>query len=324
MRDGVVMRLTDTQINYFVSQVLRLPPGKRQEYLKQVDFLIKRLESKINEDASFQVVGFKKTGSLVKGTVLKPQGDNGVDADVAVYLNVSESDKEDVAKLHQIILKLVRAVYPQKQSGDFGVQPRTLGIHFRESGLDVDLVPIIPIVGQPGYGWQPSSGQGQPVKTSVEGQIAFLKKRSDADPSYRSVVRLAKKWRNNKELDQMRSFLIELILAHLYDTRGVISGLEEGIQRFFLYIAQSKLLQPVAFPENGKLTQFPKGVVVVLDPVNSTNNVALRLTDAERKEIVQEAERAWERISTASFCAGKGDSIDHWKEVFGRSFVIEE
>lgn len=318
------MKLTDAQINYFVSQVLKLPPGKRQEYLKQVDFLIKRLESKIKEDASFQVAGFKKTGSLVKGTVLKPQGDNGVDADVAVYLNVSESDKADVAKLHQIILKLIRAVYPQKQSGDFEVQPRTLGIHFRDSGLDVDLVPIIPIVGQPGYGWQPSSGQGQPVKTSVEGQLAFLRKRSDADPSYRAVVRLAKKWRNNKEIDQLRSFLIELLLAHLQDTRGAIPSLEEGIQRFFLYIAQSKLLQPISFPENGTATRFPKDVVVVLDPVNSTNNVALRLTDAERKEIVQEAERAWERISTASFCAGKGDTIEHWKEVFGRSFVIEE
>lgn len=318
------MKLTDTQINYFVSQVLRLPPGKRQEYLKQVDFLIKRLESKIKEDASFQVVGFKKTGSLVKGTVLKPQGDNGVDADVAVYLNVSESDKEDVAKLHQIILKLVRTVYPQKQSSDFGVQPRTLGIHFRDSGLDVDLVPVIPIVGQSGYGWQPSSGQGQPVKTSVDGQLAFLKRRSDADPSYRTVVRLAKKWRNNKELDQLRSFPIELRLVHLQDTCGAVTSLEEGIQRFFLYIAQSKLLLPIWFPENGTVTKFPKDVVVILDPVNSTNNVALRLTDVERNEIVQEGERAWERISTASFCAGKGETLDHWKEVFGRSFVIEE
>jgi tRNA nucleotidyltransferase (CCA-adding enzyme) len=318
------MKLTDTQINYFVSKVLKLPPGKRQELFNQVDFLIKRLEGKIKEDGLFQVTGFKKTGSLVKGTVLKPQGDNGVDADVAVYLNVSESDKEDIAKLHQMILKLVRAVYSQKQPQDFKVQPRTLGIHFRDSELDVDLVPIIPIAGQSGYGWQPSSAQGQPVKTSVDGQLAFLKKRSDADPSYRTVVRLAKKWRNNKELGQLRSFLIELVLAHIQDTCGVIHSLEEGIQRFFLYIAQSKLMQPIAFTENGIVTKFPKDVVVVLDPVNSTNNVALRLTEAERKEIVEEAERAWERISTASFCAGKGDTIDHWKEVFGRSFVIED
>src|SRR5438105_6236813 len=104
------MKLTDTQINYFVSNVLRLPPGKRKEYVKQLDFLIERLTAKINNDGSFRVKGFKKTGSLVKGTVLRPKGDDGVDGDVAVYLDLSESDKSDIALLHKIILKLARAI----------------------------------------------------------------------------------------------------------------------------------------------------------------------------------------------------------------------
>jgi hypothetical protein len=193
------MKLTDTQINYFVSNVLRLPPGKRKEYVKQLDFLIERLTAKINNDGSFRVKGFKKTGSLVKGTVLRPKGDDGVDGDVAVYLDLSESDKSDIALLHKIILKLARAIYPLKKDEDFEVQPRTLGIHFRDSGLDVDLVPIVPIPGKPGYGWQPSSQQGDPVNTSVDGQLAFIKKRSDADPLYRALVRLGKKWRNNND-----------------------------------------------------------------------------------------------------------------------------
>jgi hypothetical protein len=320
----VAMKLTDADINIFVAQVLKLRPGKRQQYLKQVDFLITRLEAKIKDDESFRVIGFKKTGSLVKGTVLRPHGDYGVDADVAVFLNVSESEKADVDKLHEIIRKLARAIYPQKQASDFEIQPRTLGIHFRDSELDVDLVPIVHISAQPGYGWQLSSGQGEPVKTSVGGQLAFLKKRSDGDPAYRTLVRLAKKWRNNKELESLRSFLIELLLAHLQDVHGNAPSLEEGIQRFFLYVAQSKLGKPIAFPENGTVRQFPSDIVVVLDPVNSSNNVALRLTEAERSEIVKEAELAWERITTASFCAGKGETIDHWKEILGRSFVIEE
>lgn len=318
------MKLSDTQINHFVSQVLKLAPGKRQEFLNQVDFLVKRLEGKIKEGGAFQVLGFKKTGSLMKGTVLKPQGDNGVDADVAVYLDVSESEKSDVAKLHELILKLVRAVYPQKKAEDFAVQPRTLGIHFRDSGLDVNLVPIIPIPSRPGYGWQPSSDGAQPIVTSVDGQLAFLKKRSDADPHYRPLVRLAKKWRNEKEIEQLRSFLIELILAHLQDTLGEAPSLEDGIQRFFLYIAQTKLLQPIEFAENGVVSKLSNDPVVILDPVNSDNNVARRLTNAERLELVQAAERAWERISAASWCSGKGQTIEHWKEVFGRSFVIED
>ena len=162
------MRLSDRQIKIFVSKVLHLGQGKRQEYLAQADVLIQRLEKKITEDSSFNVTGFKKTGSLVKGTVLKPRGDYGVDSDIAVFLDVSEAEREDIAKLHNIILDLLVAAYPTKRREDFEVQPRTLGIHFHESGLDVDLVPVIPIDDEPGYGWQPSSQQGHPVKTNIQ------------------------------------------------------------------------------------------------------------------------------------------------------------
>jgi len=318
------MKLTDTQVEYFVSKALKLPQGKRKEYLDQVDFLIGRLESKIEQDGSFRVTGFKKTGSLVKGTSLRPRGDDGIDADVAVYLDLSEADKSDIQLLHQIILTLVRAVYPQKSQQDFQIQPRTLGIHFRDSGLDVDLVPVVPIPKQPGYGWQPSAQQSEPVKTSVQGQLDFIRKRSDSDSSYRTLVRLVKKWRNVQELDSFRSFLIELVLAHIQDAQGPSPNLEDGLQRFFLYITQSKLLERIAFPENGLVKTFPKDNVVILDPVNPENNVGKRLTDAERKEITNNAETAWEKLSTASFTTGKGETIELWKSVFGRSFTIED
>jgi hypothetical protein len=247
-----------------------------------------------------------------------------VDADVAVYLDLSEADRSDIELLHEIILKLVRSVYPQKSGEDFQIQPRTLGIHFRDSELDVDLVPIVPIPAQPGYGWQPSSGRGEPVKTNVAGQLAFIKKRSDADVFYRTTVRLLKKWRNIQELEPLGSFLIELVLAHLQDAHGAIPNLEDGLQRFFLYIAQSQFLEPIKFPENGVVRKFPSGLVIVVDPVNTENNVAMRLTDSERKAVVKAAETAWEKISTASFTSGKGETAELWKSVFGRSFVIEE
>jgi hypothetical protein len=195
------MTLNDAQLGVFVSKVLHLGPGKRKEFLDQVDNLIRQLGKKIAEDASFKVKGFKKTGSLMKGTVLKPKGDFGVDADVAVFLDISESEKGDVDKLHAIIRKLLIAVYPTKSSSEFQIQPRTLGIHFNVSGLDVDLVPVIPIPSEPDYGWQPSSEGGQPIKTSIQRQLDFIKKRRDADPRFKSIVRLLKKWRNENELD---------------------------------------------------------------------------------------------------------------------------
>lgn len=318
------MMLKDDQVNVFVSKVLHLGPGKRSEFISQVDYLIGRLKKKINEDSSFKVCGFKKTGSLMKGTVLKPRGDNGVDADIAMYLDLSEAEKDHVERLHEIIRTLLIAVYPTKKPEDFQIQPRTLGIHFHDSGLDVDLVPVIPIPDEPGFGWQPSSLQGDPVKTNIEGQLAFIKTRRDADARFRTLVRLLKKWRNERGLEKLRSFTIELIVAHLYDRHGPAESLESGLQRFYLYVAQSGLKNPISFPELGKVTKFPSDPVVILDPVNKENNVTMRLTDAERAEIATAADTAWSTIEAASWKGTNGDTLDLWKEVMGRSFTVEK
>lgn len=318
------MELTDEQLGVFVSKELHLGLGKRKEFISQVDRLIEKLQKKIDEDSSFNVKGFKKTGSLIKGTVLKPKGDYGVDADIAVFLDISEADKEDVNKLHEIILKLLKSAYPTKMSSDFKIQPRTLGIHFRESGLDVDLVPIIPILKEPDYGWQLSSTQGDPIKTSVKKQLEFINSRKNKDPLFKSIVRMLKKWRNEQELDSLRSFTIELVVAYLNDNNGVVETLETRIQKFFLYITRSKLQEKIYFFEHGEVNVFPKNPVVILDPANKSNNVAARITEEERKEIVIAAENAWSTIWEASCKSSKGETLDLWKKVFGRSFKIEE
>ena len=68
---------------------LKLPKGKRAEYLAQVDNLIERFSAAANGDKVIDIKKFLKTGSLRKGTVLRPKGDFGVDADVAVFLNAN-------------------------------------------------------------------------------------------------------------------------------------------------------------------------------------------------------------------------------------------
>ena len=318
------MLIADSQLDVFVAKILHLGSGKRKEYIAQVDYLIERLTKKIEDDSSFSVTGFRKTGSLVKGTVLKPRGDFGVDADIAVFLDVSEAEKDDVSRLHEIIRRLLISVYPTKKDEDFLVQPRTLGIHFHDSGLDVDLVPVIPIKAEPGFGWQPSSQNGDSIKTNIKAQLDFIASRKKADPRFRDLVRLLKKWRNEQELEKVRSFAIELIVSHIFDNDGAMDSLESGLQRFFLYVAQSELRTPIAFPEHGTVKSFPSDPVVILDPVNVENNVAMRLTDQERSEIVSACVLAWETIQTASCNGTKGETIDFWKELFGRSFTIDK
>lgn len=172
------MQLSNSQYLAFVANRLKLPKGKRSEYIEQVDTLIERFKKAASEEPDLQVKRFLKTGSLWKGTVMRPRAGNGVDADVAVFIEV-EQTAEVLDELHNRIKKLLKKAYPNKADSDFTVQPRTLGIHFVDSDLEVDLVPIIPVEGPGDYGMQPSS-QGDPlVRTSVAGQLQFIRSHKD-------------------------------------------------------------------------------------------------------------------------------------------------
>jgi hypothetical protein len=318
------MELTDSQINYFVDNRLKLPKGKRAAYLAQVDTLIERFTAACAGDPVINIKKFLKTGSLRKGTVLRPKGEFGVDADVAVFLNTTGSSY-NLANLHERIRRLLSKIYPTKRLEDFSIQPRTLGIVFRDSGLEMDLVPLIPIDGPGDFGWQPSSRGEAPVKTSVSQQLNFIRTRKDGYANFAALVRLLKFWRNCQELDDsFRSFTIELIVSYLQDVKGPPPSLEEGLLRFFNYVADSELRKTILFKECGTPTSTPKDRVVILDPCNSENNVARRITDQECTLIIQKCNEAWETLTYARNHSGKVQTLELWKEAFDRSFVIEE
>jgi tRNA nucleotidyltransferase (CCA-adding enzyme) len=319
------MELIDTQLKYFVDNRLKLPKGKRAEYLAQVDTLIVRFSAAANGDKLIDIKKFLKTGSLRKGTVLRPSGDIGVDADVAVFLNANGATHYDLANLHSRVRKLLVKIYPTKKPEDFTVQPRTLGIEFLVSGLEMDLVPLIAIDGPGDYGLQPSSQGDAPVKTSVTKQLEFIRARKDGYANFTALVRLLKAWRNFQDLgDSFRSFTIELIVSHLQDTKGAPASLEAGILRFFLYVTESQLKTPICFKECGAPESFPKDRVVILDPCNVENNVARKITDQDCKDVVEKCRTAWETLSYARNSDAKTQTLELWKEIFGRTFVIEE
>ena len=257
--------------------------------------------------------------------MLRPKGDFGVDADVAVFLNGNGASQYDLANLHSRIRRLVAKIYPTKKPEDFTIQPRTLGIEFRDSGLEMDLVPLIAIDGPGDYGWQPSSQGAAPVKTSVTKQLEFIRARKDSYANFTALVRLLKFWRNFHDLDEsFRSFTIELIVSHLQDVEGAPASLEAGLLRFFLYLADSQLKTPICFKECGTPKSLPKDRVVILDPCNADNNVARKITDQDCNGIVAKCREAWETLSYARNYDGKVQTLELWKDVFGRSFVIED
>src|ERR1700683_3754984 len=104
------MELTDSQLNSFVNSRLKLPKGKRAEYLGQVDRLIEKFSAAASDDDVVNIRKFLKAGSLRKGTVLRPRGDFGVDADVAVFLNANGASQYDLATLHDRIRRVLAEI----------------------------------------------------------------------------------------------------------------------------------------------------------------------------------------------------------------------
>ncbi len=101
-------------------------------------------------------------------------------------------------------------------------------------------------------------------------------------------------------------------------------SLEEGLLRFFLYVAESELRTPISFKECGTPKAFAKDRVVILDPCNIDNNAGRRITDQDCQTIVAQCREAWETLSYARNYDAKTQTLELWKEAFGPPFVIEE
>ncbi len=224
------MNFTDTELRIWDRRRLRVAREKRKELLAQVATLIGKLEKAIPANSCFKVVRFRRAGSLPKATALHPRGDTGIDADVAVYLDDSQARDYDLMTLHDTLRAIVRGVYPTKSDSDFWVQPHTLGMQFHASGLKVDLVPLLAIPGETEEAWMVSSTGAKAHKTNIPGHLAFVRELANVDARFRPLVRMGKTWRNHAELDdELGSFAIELILAHLHATHGAPASLEEGL-----------------------------------------------------------------------------------------------
>jgi hypothetical protein len=312
--------LSNTQLAYYDSNVLRLPADKRREYHAQVDRLVDELSRHVRDKTEIKITKVVKAGSFAKFTILKKTAIDPVDVDVVFYISGRNVDRETLQSLNDTIYSLLLRVYPNKSVEDFEIQRKAATVTFVGSGLSVDIVPVIEDVDRPGYGWQYDLQDGSRMQTCAPCQIQFVRARKAVDKDFRTLVRMAKKWRNYAELKPLKSFTIELLMAYVLDHEGANGSIEQKFRRFLLYIAQSELRDVVSFPENTGAIGMFTDPVVILDPVCNFNNVASRITEAERQRIVAAADEAWE---TANFASAENDN-DVWKELFGRQFKVED
>ena len=313
------MALSNVQLKFYDSNVLRLPAAKRTEYHAQVDRLVAALSLRLKDQSDIKVTKVVKAGSFAKYTILQKTNQDPVDVDVVFYIAGKNEANESLESLTQTIFDALIKLYPNKSVEHFEIQRKAATVNFVGSGLSIDIVPVIANSWKDGYGWQYDIVDGSRVETCAPCQIKFVQNRKDKDPNFRTLVRLGKRWRRHAEV-KLKSFMVELVMAHLLDKNGAGGSIEQRFRDFLLYLSTSQLKDVIRFPENDIIVPSFKDPVVIVDPVNSANNVASRMTEDERLEIVAAAGKSWE----AAYFASTSDDVEVWKEVFGPRFKVEE
>jgi hypothetical protein len=140
------------------------------------------------------------------------------------------------------------------------------------------------------------------------------------------MVRLLKWWaaiqKRERENFRCKSFMIELILAHLFDNGLDGTDYPSALFAVFGYIVRTGLKEQIIFTDNYKASAVGecKDPVRIFDPVNSANNVACRCTEADRIALVGAAEDALDAIAYARRATAKGEAMAEWQAIFGSGF----
>ena len=103
-------KITHGDVAQFAADRINLPKDTADKHRKQVNSLREKLETKINEDPSFDLVKMLHAGSVAKGTALKTVND----LDVAVYVKAGKAPKEDSELVHNIICSCLGNIFNRK------------------------------------------------------------------------------------------------------------------------------------------------------------------------------------------------------------------
>jgi len=326
------MKLNNSQLDFFIKKI-KLSPESMPKYREQVKNLKEKLEKKIKEDerTGLKVTKYLLAGSWKKHTILRPTGEHPIDIDLVLFVEGDDDIQKDINKLHDFIVKYLEEIYPQKDiSRDVDAEGHTksIKIKFTGTGLEVDIVPVVPLKEPEEYVWQPQRGGGGTYITSVSKQLSFSSSLRKNNPSYTAIVRALKWWRNYKELNPtneepgLSSFAIELIVAYLDITQGIETDIEEALIRFFQFLSTSDF--PI-IKFNGAINNIPDFLtpIYIADNTNNENNVAKKITHSKWKEIFEEAEDAFDTLNIAHDKRNEGDTISEWKHIFGPTFNIK-
>jgi len=314
------MEYTNQQLNNYANRI-KLTQERKSSYDNQINNLKDNVIKAMRSMENAKVTKVKRAGSWKKGTALAPKSDYPIDIDMVFFLDLEEDTAFDAEELRNEIINVLCKAYPNKEKSDFTEGQKTIGVVFRDSGLEVDIVPFIPEGCNATYGRQPrkklNSGE---FKTSVDKQLDFISGIKSECPSFTSIVRILKSWRNYQELE-LSSFSIELVVADLIERKRISSAsINQSIVFFFELLGNEN---PVKIYFSDAIGARGGDTPWIADPTNNENNT-INLSDDEWDEVVKAAEYGFETISYAQTVQEKEKTLKLWKEVLGPSFNIQE
>ena len=308
----------------FAQEKVNLPKDNADEYRAQVRRLRDKLETYLSEHPDFTLRKMLLSGSLAKGTALKFLND----IDVACYISGADAPS-DISALLQYLAEKLRNAFPNFRPDQVKPQTYSVKVSFQGTGLDVDIVPILYDGDAQWFGNLVSQDDGTFLKTNIPYHLDFIRKRKAAQEiHFAQVVRLIKFWvRNVKQENEnfrFKSFMIELILAHLADSGKDLSDYPEALQHFFTYVARSNMRERIAFSDyyNKSTVGTFTEPVQIIDPVNAKNNAGRLYTDMQADAIVSAALDAGDAVDAALAAPTKQETVNYWQKVFGPSFSV--
>lgn len=328
--------VSHTTLARYADDKVNVPPDKAQARREQVAHLRRRLETHIAEHPDYDVVKMRGSGSVAKHTAIRAASDT----DVAAYVRASAVGgltADEGGLLKWLRDRCVEVYGKTKVADDFVISHHAVGITMRGSGLKIDVAPVL-YDGEPYDRGYLVTNTGDRVLTSVTQHLEFLNTRSKrAGAEYKELIRLVKAFIARAKTEaasigqelRFKSFLAELIVAHLWDDGWngedlAIKDYPRAFEQFLGYIVATQLQQPIIFNDYYRARDVPKSTapVQVWDPVNPDNNVTGSYSDADRQLLVSRCAMALDQVNWAAMAPFKQDSVIAWRTLFGPTFSV--
>jgi hypothetical protein len=237
------------EVKAFAAERVNLPKEIADKHRAQVSALRDLLERKIDDDPSFDLVKMLHAGSVAKGTALRTVND----LDVAVYVKAGSAPKQDAQLQPWLADRLIEA-NPKMEESQFVPQDHCVKVSFRGSGLDVDVVPVLYEGAANDCGYLVRKHTGDRVLTSIPLHLKFIRSRKTTyGDDFKQLIRLVKWWKRMESQQdsefRFKSFMIELLWAHLADGGLPLGDYPDALEEFFTFIVKGGLNKRIAFTD---------------------------------------------------------------------------